>query len=229
MRTAFLVVRWGAVLVVIAAFASAAAAFQPKAVDHDQFARDVHRGAVDIVFIDKPESSDALMSIVTWSTGPFQWRKGAVGAAPVEVAEFKQRMFDEGIEVEVALDAPKLISWPSRAPGWVVSLLGLIWFVTFLVMISSTPRWANRWAWFWMLLGGQIGVLIYLLVEPEPLWRRAAGATAVDTSLGEADAVQPVRDSRIGGGVGFLFAGAMAIAAGLVAGAVGWVLNHPLP
>ncbi|QRY63977.1 hypothetical protein JVX90_07245 [Gordonia sp. PDNC005] len=220
--------RWVALLVVIAGFASAAAACQPKAVDHDQFARDVHRGAVDTVLIDRQESSAVLISTVTWSTGPFQWKKGAVSAAPVEVAEFKQRMSNEGIDVEVALGAPKLISWPSRAPGWVVSLLGLICIVTFLVMISSTPRWANRWAWFWMLLAGQIGVLIYLLVEPEPPWRRAAGSKHVGRSSSEVDAPTSASDTRITGGMGFLLAAAMNIAAGLVAGAVGWVLNHAL-
>ncbi|WP_336791472.1 hypothetical protein [Gordonia malaquae] len=227
LRTALLVARWAALLVVTTGFVSAAAAFQPKAADHDQFARDVDRGAVDIVLIDSAES-DALISAVTWSTGPFHWRTGPAAAVSVEVGEFKQRMHDKGVEVDIARDAPKLISWPSRAPGWVVSVLALVWLVTFLAMVSSTPRWANRWAWFWMFFVGQIGVLIYLLVEPEPLWRRAAGPGEVEMSPVEDDLPELVPDSRIRGGMGFIFAGAMGIAAGLLAGAVSWVLNHVL-
>jgi len=226
LRTALLVARWAALLVVTAGFVSAAAAFQPKAADHDQFARDVDRGAVDIVLIDSAEP-DALISAVTWSTGPFHWRTGPAAAVPVEVGEFKQRMHDKGVEVDIARDAPKLISWPSRAPGWVVSVLALVWLVTFLAMVSSTPRWANRWAWFWMFLGGQIGVLIYLLVEPEPLWRRASTSEHVERLPIEIG-VPSTSDTRIKGGMGLLLAGALNIAAGLVAGAVGWVLNDGL-
>lgn len=48
----------------------------------------------------------------------------------------------------------------------------IAWFGTFLIMLgSASHRYANRWAWFWLFTIGQAGVLLYLIMEPQPLWR----------------------------------------------------------
>lgn len=47
------------------------------------------------------------------------------------------------------------------------------WTLTFLMMLFSRRRtFANRWAWFWMFTLGQVGALLYLVLDPDPIWRR---------------------------------------------------------
>jgi cytochrome b561 len=54
--------------------------------------------------------------------------------------------------------------------GWLATAA---WLVTFVVMLANREtRYANRWAWFWLFTHGLAGALIYLWLEPRPLWSR---------------------------------------------------------
>jgi hypothetical protein len=53
--------------------------------------------------------------------------------------------------------------------GWVI-WTGAAWWATFLIMLASVPRLGNRWAWFWLFTVGQIGAIVFLVLEPRPLW-----------------------------------------------------------
>jgi hypothetical protein len=57
-------------------------------------------------------------------------------------------------------------------------------------------RYANRWAWFWMFTFGQVGAILFLLLEPRSLWYgtqpqppravRMSGGNGCVTSIGLA-------------------------------------------
>lgn len=42
-----------------------------------------------------------------------------------------------------------------------------------LLVVGPQPRWATRWAWFW-LLGAAPMAVVFLLVEPVPVWQTQA-------------------------------------------------------
>ncbi len=45
------------------------------------------------------------------------------------------------------------------------------WLVTLVLLITGPqPRWATKWAWFW-LIGLSPMVAVFLLVEPVPVWQ----------------------------------------------------------
>ncbi|GAA1284491.1 hypothetical protein Psi02_33530 [Planotetraspora silvatica] len=61
--------------------------------------------------------------------------------------------------------------WTLRVPdsfGWLVMLA---WIISFVMMLrTKVHRVGNRWAWFWLFTFGQIGAVLYLLLEPRSLW-----------------------------------------------------------
>ncbi len=104
-------------------------------------------------------------------------------------------------------------------PVWVADMPGPVgglwltggWILALLIMLGSTPRLGNRWAWLWLLTVGQVGALLFLLLEPRPLWF-AAGR-------------RPAPRGRLSGGWGFLAAiGLGLLSYGLLV-AVGYLLN----
>ncbi|MBG0826889.1 hypothetical protein HS041_03765 [Planomonospora sp. ID67723] len=117
---------------------------------------------------------------LVWSEGPLVWHEVQglpVGDGP-EVYSVKQFRREIGatsarVNKEEAASGSRGIfpNWPFRVPvtlgAWAV---GAAWCVTFLGMLGSTPRWGNRWAWFWLFTVGQIGAILFLLLEPRPGW-----------------------------------------------------------
>jgi len=72
-----------------------------------------------------------------------------------------------GVEVDVvALHTATGITWNPAGTGAMVALL--------LLVGGTAPRLATRWAWFWLWLSVPPAALVYVLVEPVPLWRRGA-------------------------------------------------------
>ncbi|MFG1827745.1 hypothetical protein ACGFIJ_35160 [Microbispora bryophytorum] len=57
---------------------------------------------------------------------------------------------------------------------------------------TDRPRLGNRWAWFWLFTVGEVGAMLFLLLEPRPLWRGL-------------EPQNPVRN-RMGGGGGCVLA-----------------------
>ncbi|MEV6980089.1 hypothetical protein AB0M95_02335 [Sphaerisporangium sp. NPDC051017] len=102
--------------------------------------------------------------------------------------------------------------WPFKLPGGSnLAWLAAAWVVTFVVMLGSVPRLANRWAWFWMFTIGQVGAILFLILEPRPVWR----------GLGEV----PVPERRVMGGNGCLISIGLSIVSMVLAGGVGQLVG----
>lgn len=55
------------------------------------------------------------------------------------------------------------------ALGW--PMFGTASFVTLLLLIfGPQPRWATKWAWFWLAAAVPPLWLVFVLFEPVPLW-----------------------------------------------------------
>ncbi|WP_157594502.1 hypothetical protein [Streptosporangium amethystogenes] len=106
-------------------------------------------------------------------------------------------------------------SWVGKVPAavggvWVIGA----WVLAFLIMLGSTPRLGNRWAWLWLFTVGQTGALLFLLLEPRPLWFEAGRRPAPRERLGG------VRGFLLAIGVGLLSAG-LTLSAGALLNLVG--------
>ncbi len=48
---------------------------------------------------------------------------------------------------------------------------GLVYLAILILLISGPqPRWATKWAWFWLLNVGPMAA-VFLLLEPVPVWQ----------------------------------------------------------
>lgn len=96
---------------------------------------------------------------------------------------------------------------PGLSLAW--SLAGLAGLATLVLLVGGPqPRLATKWAWFWLLGVGPLGVA-FLLLEPVPVWLRDA---------------LPAR-TRLTGGWAFLLMIAAGILASTLSG-VGALLLH---
>lgn len=200
----------------------AATAAHPREAGYEEFVHEVQRGAVDQVLLpntSSSSSSDETVWMATWSTGPFQWREGPISdRTMLTVGDFSRTMRDQGVDVTRENDDAGLLTWPLRGPAWMSTLLGLTWLAVFLVMLGSRPTYATRWAWFWMFVVGQLGALVYLLLEPAPLWRRATVAEEAEDS-----AVPVAPRTRWNGLQGFAGSILLLVGGAAAAAGVGWV------
>lgn len=231
MQKVQLAVRLLALAILIAGFVSVGMALQPRSAEYVDFARAVDAGDVDLILLSGnggPSSSDETVWVELWSTGAFQWRRGPVSETPVTAGEFTRSLREHNIAVERDDGNSMATEWLFRIPTWFGTLLALTWVATFVAMISSRPRWGNRWAWFWVFVIGQIGVLIYLLIEPTPLWTRTPKVGGASTDSRDVAAASSVVDTRVTGGRGCLYAILASLGAAAFAGAVGWVVNSIL-
>lgn len=128
-------------------------------------------GTVTQVTVERPRSSGVV-------SGSFEveWEgRGRPGHAYYDYEP--GALVDEGAEiiraaersgVEVTVTEPLL-----TGTTWNVSGIGA--FVALVLLVGGTaPRLATRWAWFWLWLSVPPAALVYVLVEPVPLWRRGA-------------------------------------------------------
>lgn len=115
-----------------------------------------------------------------WSEGPLIWH----GITPPVLDGSRlytvERLWEEAsalppgmiVREPLGADGRRFFpDWPFRKYGqgefrWI----GMAWVLTFLIMIGSRPRLGNRWAWLWMFTLGKVGAILFLLLEPRPLW-----------------------------------------------------------
>jgi hypothetical protein len=168
---------WGALIT--------CAAYRPTPRTLDQFRSALVAGDVDRVDYRtyRNDRSGALADLV-WSESPLIWHevndtttdsqelytvarlKGDLRRAFVQPSMVQEPERKQGYVNGIFPD------WPFRLPGganlwWIAA----IWVIAFVGMLCYPPRLANRWAWFWMFTIGQIGVFLFLILEPRPLWR----------------------------------------------------------
>ncbi|TWS20158.1 hypothetical protein FK529_08525 [Tsukamurella asaccharolytica] len=218
--------RVAALLVLLTAAVAAATAAHPRETDYGEFARALDRGeVVQITLPDTPSSSgEATVWMATWSTGPFQWRRGPVAEGLMTtLSDFTVAMRDRGVRITTKDDDTELLTWPSAGPTWVTTLLGLTWLAVFLAMLISPPTYGTRWAWFWMFVIGQVGALLYLVLEPTPLWRRDPAAGGIEP----VDPLPPRRD-RWNGLQGVAWSILLLLGGGMAAAGIGWAAGRLL-
>ncbi|WP_440070617.1 hypothetical protein [Streptosporangium sp. OZ121] len=185
---------------------AAAAADRVSFVEHDGY--------------DGGDGQNGAISRVLWAQGPLLWREfrpqpPAEGSPAYVWAELRKDLGQSRARV-VERDHSGGTGW---IPAWVADMPGPVggpwlmggWILAFLIMLGSTPRLGNRWAWLWLFTVGQTGALLFLLLEPRPLWF-AAGR-------------RPAPRERLSGGWGFLTAiGLGLLSFGLLV-AAGYLLN----
>ncbi|MGW0586519.1 hypothetical protein [Streptosporangium sp. NPDC002607] len=128
---------------------------------------------------------------LTWSHGPLSWSQARFDQPDdvwdpettrlvPEALERRQGAFlaqvravaDPGVEIVRTEGFGGLMGSPAYGRWWepfgpvAVAAEVLAWL---LMLTRPNPRYASRWAWFWMFLTG--GSLLYVLLEPHPLWR----------------------------------------------------------
>ncbi|GAT70133.1 hypothetical protein PS9374_05813 [Planomonospora sphaerica] len=173
-------------------------------------------GAGRVTHVDYREQDGDVYQL-TWAEGSPVWRRAqglSTGDGP-EIYSVERLHRDLGAnrpglaEPERDSDANGFFpDWPFDTSlsgiGWWV---GAAWVAAFLIMIGSTPRLGNRWAWFWLFTAGQFGALLFLLLEPRPLW------------FGPER--EPAPRKRWDGGTGCLFSIGLGLAAMAAAVALG--------
>ncbi|WP_344922808.1 hypothetical protein [Streptosporangium oxazolinicum] len=128
---------------------------------------------------------------LTWSHGPLSWSQARFDQPDdvwdprttrlvPEALERRQAAFlaqvraaaDPSVEIVRTDGVGALTGSPAYGRWWepfgpvAVAAEILAWL---LMLARPNPRYASRWAWFWMFLTG--GSLFYVLLEPRPLWR----------------------------------------------------------
>ncbi|GGO62665.1 hypothetical protein [Nonomuraea cavernae] len=176
-RTGF-VVRLVLLFPLLGGLAVASASSLPSSRTLEQFRSVMLAGEVDRITYEV-DDSDQLVFLV-WSESPFAWRRveGRIAdfAGPYTTARLTTDLGSASVQPSLVVQQPTSSSrigvssdWPfGISGGWWVSVP---WLLAFLAMLRFTPRLANRWAWFWLFTVGQIGVFVYLILEPRPLWR----------------------------------------------------------
>lgn len=176
-RTIGFVVRLVLLLALIGGLVVTSAASLPSPRTLEQFRGAALAGRVDQVNYWVGDSRQVMS--LEWSESPLAWYRVDGRIADVEgpytvdrlAANFRHVMDHPYVVVqEPGTDATGIVpDWPFDVRGgwWIAGA----WLLAFFVMLGSTPRLANRWAWFWLFTVGQIGALLYLVLEPRPLWR----------------------------------------------------------
>jgi hypothetical protein len=160
---------------------------------------------------------------VRWVDGWWRWRETVLESRPVNGAGSTAQSSTAWLRARVDASGHPVAVYDGATPrtGWWVNRVepaplkvatGVTLLVTFLIMLGrQRHRYANRWAWFWLFTIGQLGALLYLVLEPQPLWRPGSWPP------------RPAR-SLTRGGVGCLWAIGLSITAGLVLAALAALL-----
>ncbi|WP_182907269.1 hypothetical protein [Microbispora sp. H13382] len=109
-----------------------------------------------------------------WSTGPLFWYH--VDQSEAYTRRDLLRDLDATVPGPEAVPAQSrwafFSGWPFHVPvpgaAWPV---GGAWIAALLVMLGTgRPRLGNTWAWFWLFTVGEVGAMLFLLLEPRSLW-----------------------------------------------------------
>lgn len=176
-------------LVLLVAGVGMLAVAQPTYREPGDFLADLRAGRVDVITYDWQTSQ------LAWGDGWRHWFRTRVPesvADPVDVetadaVDAVDPVPGDTIDLRVVrdalerLDGPAVqefdgdtVFWVHRIP-WDPLRLAAVpawWLAAGLMLLRPSRRVAGRWAWTWLFTFGQAGALLYLLVEPRPLWRR---------------------------------------------------------
>ncbi|MCW2880525.1 MAG: hypothetical protein JWQ95_4625 [Sphaerisporangium sp.] len=132
------------------------------------------------------ESGTGRLDDLRWSSGPLLWYRAEVLTYHTgkSYKDYDRNTFGRDLDAArrypIVRPAPSrhggnglFPDWPFRVPvphaDWLVPAA---WIATLLIMLSTArPRLGNRWAWFWLFTVGQVGAILYLMLEPRPVWR----------------------------------------------------------
>ncbi|MEV7969210.1 hypothetical protein AB0O34_24940 [Sphaerisporangium sp. NPDC088356] len=216
---------WGrVVLLVVLVWGGLVTAFSvdPPNRSVEEFRASLRAG--EVIYVIATESGQHV-SELRWSSGPLFWYR----VAPLTFCQGLPKCDYESKELYHDVDAAgaRLVvqqpraqrgngifsEWPFHVPvphgGWLVAAA---WFVSLLSMLGTArPRLGNRWAWFWLFTVGEAGAIVFLLLEPRPVWQ------GLDPEV-------PMR-RRMGGGQGCLVSIGLGIASGAALLAVSWLTN----
>ncbi|GAA3443084.1 hypothetical protein [Planomonospora venezuelensis] len=175
------------------------------------------------------------VSRLVWSEGPLVWHEvpglltgEGPGTYPVEqfrrdIHTIPGRVVREGPERDSRGIFP---NWPFLVPvaqgAWTV---GVAWVLALLIMIGSVPRLGNRWAWFWLFTVGQIGAILFLLLEPRPIWRGIGRERAAGQEPSGEPEPRSRLNVRLGGGTGCLLSIAVGIVSAIAAVGLGMLMG----
>ncbi|WP_062429063.1 hypothetical protein [Herbidospora daliensis] len=189
-------------LVLLAGAVLVSATFRPSARTLDQFRFALSSGEVDRVTW---RGDGKSMWLLTWSESPLVWHE--VQSHGLRDAKGPYTIKRLNADAARNLVVPSIVQLDDRrggspfAPDWVFRFpggtnlwwLATAWIAAFLLMVYSRPRLGNRWAWFWLFTVGEIGALVYLVLEPRVLWqgpgegpahaRRMSGGTGCLVSI----------------------------------------------
>lgn len=194
--------------VLVVGVATVVASLRPSERPESDLTADLAAGRV--TYLDY-ERSDRR---VRWADGSWRWRattlvSGTPSAIDAQsdpaLAWLQQQIEASGHPVPVRSHAdPEPRWWPLRVVWEPLEAATVaVWVGTFLIMLGRRHhRYANRWAWFWLLTVGQAGVLLYLILEPQPIWRPRSWPRRTDRA--------PTR-----GGTGLIWAILLSITVGL--------------
>jgi hypothetical protein len=202
-------------LVLAAGAATAMASVRPAERPEADLTADLAAGQV--TYLDYERSDHR----VRWMTGWWRWRTTALASwidngempsagdaqSDAALAWLHRQIDASGHPVPVRLRVGPEPSWWPMKVVWepLQSATVAAWVGTFLIMLGRADhRYANRWAWFWLFTVGQVGVLLYLMMEPRPIWRPRSWLPRTDRA--------PAR-----GWTGLLWAIVLSVAAGVVA------------
>ncbi|MBT2235448.1 hypothetical protein [Nonomuraea sp. NEAU-A123] len=211
------VLRLVLLLPLLAGLVILSAGISPSSRTLEQFRRAVLAGDVDQVTY-RASGSGELVSL-TWSESLLVWHEVGGAIADAKGAYTTARLT---ADARRAFNRPSLTQKASKSdgngilPDWPFDVRGgwwiaASWVIVFLAMLFSPPRLANRWAWFWLFTVGQVGAILYLVLEPRPLWQ------------GPGEGL--TRDKRVDGGSGCRYSIILAIVSGLAALGIGRLIE----
>ncbi|PYG02351.1 hypothetical protein SAMN05216184_101824 [Georgenia satyanarayanai] len=171
-RTWVLVVRVAAAISIVVGWVALYQTPAQRTVD-DLFAA-LDAGEVTQVTVERPE----LAGI---GSGSYQVRwegEGRPGRASYDYSTEPGLRVDEGAQIVRAAESSGArveVTADHPVGGTTWSLHGIGALVALVLLVGGTaPRLASRWAWFWLLWSVPPAALVFVLVEPVPLWRRGA-------------------------------------------------------
>jgi hypothetical protein len=185
----------------------------PSSQTLEQFRSAVLAGDVDQVTYRASGSGE--LKFLTWSESPLVRHDLESAMADAKGPYTAARLT---ADVRRAPNRPSLTQEASKSdangilPDWPFDVRGgwwiaASWMLVFLTMLFTSPRLANRWAWFWLFTVGQVGAVLYLVLEPRPLWQ------------GPGEGL--TRDKRVDGGSGCAYSIILGIVSGLAALGIG--------
>lgn len=187
LATAF-AVRLALLLTLTAAAVVTSAPALPSPGTLDRFKAALAADQVDRVAVRLTD--DGGLSSLVWSESPLIWHEIPWSEDGRTFTDARGRYDNDRLLTDLRR-AKRLPSWRQERgleqqltilwilPRWPFAFRGgdpliwtaIAWVAAFLLMLYTTSRLANTWAWFWFCTIGQFGVLLFLLLEPRPMWR----------------------------------------------------------